>query len=146
MYIVLCSIILEDLETVPAFSAHPSANHEHVAGELVQFDVAISNLGGYYQPDNSVFICPFDGVYVFSLNALSQVGYLLASSIYIDNQAYVATWADNVDGANSQASNMYVGFCAAGSQAWAQVNGASRSRGNPNTVFAGFLLQRYEQN
>ena len=144
MYIVLCSIILEDLETVPAFSAHPSANHEHVAGELVQFDVAISNLGGYYQPDNSVFICPFDGVYVFSLNTLSQSGYLLALDMYIDNQVYVYTFADNVDGVYNQASNMYVGFCAAGSQTWAKVTAASRCHGNPNTVFSGFLLQRYE--
>ena len=131
---------------MPAFSARPSEDREHVTGELMQFDVAISNLGGYYQADNSVFICPFDGVYVFSLNALSQPGYLLDNRLYIDNQNYVNAWADNVDGAFNQASNMYVGFCAAGSQAWAKVNSASRSRGSRSTVFSWFLLQRYDQN
>ena len=114
-------MLTEDYDTVPAFTCRLSGDEIFQDNELISFDLELTNQGGYYQTDNSIFICPYDGVYAFFLNTLSQNGYLLTLQLFINDQQYFGTYADNVSGAFNQASNTFVGFCGAGSQVWVRV-------------------------
>ena len=113
-------------------------------GEVVQFDVTLANLGGYYQADNGVFICPYSGTYAFSVNILNVSGDLAAADLYIDGTRYVRVYCQN-DNRHSEASTMFVGSCSAGGQVYVQAEwGESSVRGDSFSAFAGFLLQRYD--
>ena len=128
-----------------AFSATPSTDQTLLPGEVVQFDVTLSNLGGYYQADNGVFICPYSGTYAFSVSILTTVGDFASGELYIDGTLYTTAWADDDESTNSHASNMFVASCAAGGQVYVQTYSSSSTfHANYHTVFAGFLIQRYE--
>ena len=126
-----------------AFSARSSAAQTLQDGDVLQFDVAMANLGGYYQADNGVFICPYHGTYTFSFSFLTTEGDQAAGALYIDGSLYVRAWGDDPE-TWSHGSNMFVASCSAGSQVYVQAYGASSFLASHYTVFAGFLLQRYE--
>ena len=113
-------------------------------GEVLNFDFTLSNLGGYYQADNGVFICPYSGTYAFSVNILNVKWQLAAADFYIDGTRYVGVWCQD-DNRHSEASTMFVGSCSAGGQVYVQAEwGESSVRGDSLSAFAGFLLQRYD--
>ena len=103
----------------------------------------MANLGGYYQADNGVFICPYSGTYAFSFSFLSTEGDQAAGALYIDGTQYARAWGDDPE-TWSHGSNMFVASCSAGSQVYVQAYGASSFLASYYTVFAGFILQRYE--
>ena len=103
----------------------------------------MANLGGYYQADNGVFICPYSGTYAFSFSFLSTEGDQAAGALYIDGTVYARAWGDDPE-TYSHASNMFVASCSAGGQVYVQPEGDSSVRGDQYSAFAGFLLQRYD--
>ena len=138
--------VSEDVETVAAFSATSADDQTLSQGEVLQFDVTLGNLGGYYQADNGVFICPYSGTYVFSVSVLTTRGDFAAGALYIDGALHVIAWADDAESTHSHASNMVVAPCTAGGQVYVEAvdYGTSSFRQYHYTIFAGFLLQRYE--
>ena len=136
--------VSEDVETVAAFSARSSADQTLLSGEVLQFDVTLSNMGGYYQADNGVFICPYHGTYAFSVSILTTPGDFAGGALYIDGLLYTIAWAHVAAGTYSHASNMFVASCAAGGQVYVQSPGDTSVRGEHYSAFAGFLLQRYD--
>ena len=86
--------------------------------DIVIFDVVTSNFGGHYSADTSSFVCPYDGVYLVSVNILA----------YLSNHAYVAimqndlsvayAWADDQSGVYNQASSTVVIECQRGDVLW----------------------------
>merc|ERR1712062_97132 len=65
------SIVQYDaIDSFPAFTASPTNYYnEYNLGDVVIFDGITTNIGSYYDPVSSVFTCPIDGIYVFSVNA-----------------------------------------------------------------------------
>ena len=128
---------------MPAFMARKTADRTYSPGELIQFDDEISDLGGYHQADNGVFICPHDGIYVFSVHIFTMPGQFASGMFYIDGTAYTSAWAAQNAGGTG-VSTAYVGWCSAGSQAYVEAEGGTEShvRGGRHTVFTGFLLKQ----
>lgn len=134
--------VAEDIDGAVGFSAYASVNREYSYGNLVLFDRAFSNFGGYYQVDNSIFICPFDGVYVISLALMSAQSKVMSAGVHIDSDSYIRPYADNIDGVYGHASAMFVEYCAAGSQVWARARYDSEMEGSQYSYFSAFLLHR----
>ena len=55
------------------FSAWMSTTVDLEANELIIFDEVVSNIGGHFNPVQSVFICPFSGMYVFYTNVETTI-------------------------------------------------------------------------
>ena len=136
--------VSEDVDTLAAFSARLSDDQTFSQGEVLQFDVTLSNLGGYYQADNGVFICPYHGTYAFSVSILTTRSGFASGALYIDGTRYTTAWAHVAESTHSHASNMVVATCPDGGQVYVQPEGDSSVRGDQYSAFAGFLLQRYD--
>ena len=130
---------------MPAFTYRLSADTALQVEELVPFDVELTNQGGHYQTDNSIFICPYDGVYAFAVHILTVHEEFASCDLMIDGTVYVNAWADEYN-SFTHSSNMVVHWCSAGSQVYVQASGYNGAviqvRSNIFSSFSGFLLQR----
>ena len=107
------------------------------AGDIVIFDSIESNLGGFYNADSSVFVCPNNGMYVFALSAgcASQVN----ADIMLDGESLVTVRCHNSH--YSQGNVMAVTECVSAQRVWAQVTREGTLAGNSSeryTAFSGF--------
>lgn len=92
-------------------------------GELIVFPIARTNIGGHYNPDRSVFICPYQGTYVFYVNVKATTdGPSMGVDIMVNDVLYGVALADNVSAAYNTASNMAVVACEPGYVVWIQCN------------------------
>ena len=55
-----------------AFSAYASSDVDYDDGSIVAFETVVTNIGGYYNNEASLFTCPTNGLYLFSLSLLSD--------------------------------------------------------------------------
>ncbi|KAH3808425.1 complement C1q tumor necrosis factor-related protein 3-like [Dreissena polymorpha] len=95
---------------VVAFTAYLSYNPEHIAdGQIIPFDRTITNLGNAFNIHSHTFICPVDGLYMFSV-VISHltIGEVLGKLV-IDGVNIVDAIADPVtNGHDQQGINMAV--------------------------------------
>ena len=71
----------EPTDEAIGFTAYCDTSATYYVGDIIVFDSAESNIGGYYQTSSSQFICPVDGLYAFSLNILSLYGEFFSGNI-----------------------------------------------------------------
>ena len=112
-------------------------------GDVIVFDDVISNFGGHYNADISTFICPWDGVYLFSVNVQ---GYT-SDNMYIDlmrNEVELAEiWIDNISSTYNRGSTTIVIDCASGDVMWVRAGDTNYIHVETRrTLFSGFLLHR----
>ena len=124
------------------FTAYVKESRRYELGELVLFENVISNYGGHYQSDQSVFICPYSASYIFFVSVTSMVG---PRSIYVDvklNDMPIArALADNQDDEYSNGSNMVVIQCTEGDKVWVEsIDNHEEIAGGMLSTFSGFLL------
>ena len=124
------------------FSAWMSTTVEVDNDELIIFDEVISNIGDYFNPTQSVFICPFSGMYAFYFNVeATSDGPSAHLKIVKENIKIGEAFADNVDAAYNTASGFVVTLCEAGEKVWMASNTDSEKiNGGMRTSFSGFLL------
>ena len=135
-------------ETGPvAFMAWADTGSEtnYRSGDVVVFNAVLNNIGGHYNTDTSSFICPWDGVYVFSVTVQ---GFASSSSdIHLSRNGVYQTriWNDNIDGVFNRGSMTAVIDCERGDVIWnmAATVCTIRCSSFRETTFSGFLLQRY---
>ena len=60
------------LQSSIAFSAELSEDQYLFPGSRIRFDRVLSNFGGYFNDVHSYFMCPDDGVYVFSISTQTK--------------------------------------------------------------------------
>ena len=130
----------EDTYEIVAFAANVDGSATYNTNDIIQFSTVLTNYGGYYNPDTSIFTCPYDGIYLFF------------SSLVGDG---TNTWADFMRNSNwlvcmrsydesSSASNLVITECLKGEKIWMrQHQDADTIAGNIPSTFSGYLLQRY---
>ena len=119
------------------------------AGTVLTYDRIISNVGGYYNPVTGAFLCPVNGIYMFSLTVTAGVGsgmYRAYAWIYKDDNTLSYVWALDKSGTQEYASGttVVVTECAAGTRVWTAVAFDSVfSSFHHSNQFSGFLITSY---
>ena len=137
--------ITEDSDTAIGFSAYATAIRDYGANDIILFDQVVSNFGEHFQAANSVFLCPVDGVYIFSVNVQSTNSYSIAGAIMKETEVLLGFFSGSNDGSNDTGSTLGVTDCKKGEKIWVksygggyQMNGSSKRYSS----FSGFLLHR----
>ena len=103
----------------------------------------ITNFGGHYYPETYSFVCPVNGVYVFSVAIRSYHGQIWVRIIKNDEELF-RVFAGDANPINDMSSSSSVIECEAGDVVWVIVAGGGPFSGNTDNyhVFSGFLLNK----
>ena len=128
------------------FTAIASSDVVYNDGEIMLFDNIETNLGGFYDNSSSMFLCPYNGVYIFSISTRSYTNFYMYARIIHDNNPVAGTASDEV--ANDQGSVMAIIECLSGESVWVENYGDNRVLGGSSVMkyssFSGFLLHAYQ--
>ena len=84
------------------------------------FDRELTNYGGYYNTQTSSFICPVDGVYIFTLkiNVYDDIVYvrIMRNDVHLTD-----SWAQTDNEPYSHATNMVVTVWLVGDVVWTRM-------------------------
>ena len=112
---------------------------------MIVFGAIITNIGGYFNPDSSSFLCPVTGVYYFSLTVanVDEQDNIFAH-IMKDDESLVTPMATRF-GTYNQGSASVVTVCERGQSVWAQnvIDSNAHMHGDPEyrySTFSGFLI------
>ena len=123
--------------------ANTGSGTDYTNYDVVIFDVVISNFGGHYNADTSSFICPYDGVYLVSVNILSASNSLADVTIMQNDLRFSRAYADNQSGLLNQASNTIVIESQQGDVLWIRaLSTTTLYAANQHSTFTAFLLHR----
>ena len=144
---VQCNIILVDDGTEAiGFTACANDEQNYDINEIVLFGRELTNYGGYYNTQTSSFICPVDGVYVFSVTTNVNYGDVIVT-IMRNDVDLSAVWGRTDDEPFTHSTNMVVTECLAGDVVWPRVSfsgGTGGIHSNSNyclTTFSGVLIK-----
>ena len=114
-------------------------------GDIVIFDGAVSNFGGYFNLETSIFVCPYSGIYWFSVSCFSEVGYSCTPAIYVETSLILKTIGKGNDDHENQGTSSTVVECKAGDRAWIMNVNSSQMYDTLDRTnsFSGFLLYKY---
>lgn len=143
--------VRHSLAAPSGFTAHPSADITYADGDIIEFDVAISNIGEDYDTETSSYTCPNNGVYVFAVTVTPYSSDTIqANVVHEGNILTSAVSYAYSSGATyyNQGSSMAVMECSTGEKVWVECAFSSgnvlESGGDPvYSSFSGFLLQAY---
>ena len=106
------------------------------------FDGIITNIGEFYNPDTSVFICPYDGIYMFNVVLQSTNGYYIRAFITKQGTRLVEAYSDNNNA--DQGSTTVVTECQSFDSVWVECSlSGSQIIGTKQSSFTGVLLSAY---
>ena len=134
----------DDGNELVAFTAIATTERYYGKDDIVLFDAAVSNFGGHYNTVTSTFVCPYSGVYLFSISVYSIEGvtlyleFMKNNAVMIDIMSY-----DETIGSNSGA--VFILECEVGDIIWVKCdsdNDAMESDGTRRSHFSGVLLHR----
>ena len=127
------------------FTACDSTQRLYDVNEIVLFDRELTNYGGYYNTQTSSFICPVDGMYLFTLviNAYTTDVQVL---IMRNDVELTQTWARAIVELYNHGTNMVVTECLAGDVVWPRVEyiggtGDIHGADGCYTTFSGVLIK-----
>ena len=115
--------------------------------EIVLFDRELTNYGGFYNSQTSSFICPVDGVYIFTLT-INVDGADVHVSIMRNDVELTDTWARTDNELFAHATNMVVTECLVGDVVWPRVSyrtGSGEIQSSSSfcyTTFSGVLIKK----
>ena len=127
---------------LPAFSAHANDDRDYNENDVVIFDGVILNSGESYLQSSSVFLCPVDGIYMFSINLITRLGQDMLCRIKRNNYTRASVTARGET--ESTGSNFLVMECLEGDKVWveATANGNRMDGGNArHSIFSPGLWQ-----
>ena len=138
---------MDDGTEAVGFTACADTTRLYGFSEIVLFDRELTNYGGYYNTETSSFICPVDGIYIFTL----------AITVYIDTETHVIIMRNDVELTSTYSrtdeepfnhgTNMVVTECLVGDVVWPQldwVSGTGNIHAGPTkcyTTFSGVLIK-----
>ena len=145
-YMQLFYDCLQDDETGPvAFtaSAETGVSTKYTAWDVIVFDEVLTNFGGHYNPTTSSFICPVDGVYLFSVSMLPYISVNIVVNLMRNNTVLSRAHGDDVSGSFNPVGTTVVTECSRGEPMWVNVySSGSIYASNQYCVFTGHLIQR----
>ena len=101
-----------------AFSAYSSTTTEYDDGQIVQFDTIVTNIGSSYDSDLSIFLCPTDGIYLFTVSLQTRAGWAMNGMITKEGSHLLKSRSDNEN--DVQGSVVVVTECLASEKIWVQ--------------------------
>ena len=96
------------------FTASPMVERSYDADETVLFDDVLTNIGGAYDAASSVFTCPINGLYLFSMTLHADNDGYAQAGIEKEGQRLVNAFADKHADAATSSSNQALVQCLAG--------------------------------
>ena len=123
------------------FSAYASTTQSCEAGKLLYFDIEVTDIGGCYNNDISVFVCPYDGLYLFSLSAESPDGKQVHASIMEEDVRLLSAYHGEID--FGQGSTTVVTECSASQTVWVECSGHGTLHSQQESSFSGVLITQY---
>ena len=149
-YIQLFYNCLPDDETeLVAFTAwsNTDSSARYGANYIIVFNEVQTNAGGHYNAATSSFICPWDGVYLMSVNIESQSSQGIHANLMRNNALLAQMNVDDISGAFNRGSTTIVTECDRGDVVWVRAGSIgtlyARDRRNMLTCH---LLHRYDVN
>ena len=135
----------EDISGPVGFTAYAEDWRSYQEDDLVLFESVVTNLGAHYNPVTSTFLCPYDGVYLFSVSFNANSNYRMRASI-IRNSSYLADALAYTNENPNHASALVITDCSPGSKVWVRsYNDNNYMTADPRTaLFSGYLLHRYQ--
>ena len=125
-----------------AFSAYPTTTIDYDEGAIVQFDSIVTNIGDAYSEQLSVFQCPSDGIYLFSISLFTTVETFMSANIVKDGVVLLASRSDYTD--SIQSSVVVVTDCLASETVWVECDMNNNGLiGNRRSSFSGVLITSY---
>ena len=107
------------------------------------FDRELTNYGGFYNTQTSSFICPVDGVYIFTLTINVEAANIVVDLMRNDVELSAA-WGRTDDEPYTHATNMVVTECLVGDVVWVMSRGSGYIYSSSNycyTTFSGVLIK-----
>ena len=130
------------------FTAYASQTRTFLAGDVVIFDVAISNFGGHYDPTTSTFYCPYHAVYMVNINLAAGDNERLGGIIHKDGSYIGEAVAHFITEVIPTASAFVITECEPNQVIWimsdANNNVMLSSNSDRRSLFSVFLLQKIE--
>ena len=125
------------------FTACGAESRDYNVSEIVLFERVLTNYGGYYSSQASSFMCPIDGVYVFTL-AINVVETNIGVCINRNGVELTTTWVDGAP--HNHATNAVVTECLTGDVIWPRIKFISGDNNiyseiNCFTSFSGVLIK-----
>ena len=138
------SYMFTDVLPPVAFTAYNNISEFFQVGQIAQFVQTFSNIGGHYNPATSSFVCPYKGVYVFSIHFSADSNDRLRLTIVIDGVATVKAWAE-AQYEITTGSAMVVSECGPSQMVWVETEDDGIIEGGAPGLshFAGYLLYAY---
>ena len=115
------SVSVDDATAAIGFTACSDVPRVFGLNEIVLFERELTNYGGYYNTQTSSFICPVDGVYVFTI-AISVDDTNMVVLVMRNDVELSATWANADTEPYNHATNMVVTECLVGDVVWPRVD------------------------
>ena len=132
-----------------AFTARASEGRYYEEHDIVLFDSVITNTGNHYSGVTSTFVCPFDGVFSFSVSFYAGYYGNLNLGIMKDDELIISGYADYISTEpflNTHGMSTFVIECNAGQLVWARCAANGDYMYGSSTIqshFTGFALQRF---
>ena len=145
-FFICCSILELTNSKIAAvgFTAYSVENRGYNASDVIQFQAVLTDFNGDYVTENSTFIVPYDGVYMFTTSVQSQINETMPVDIMVNNNETLSAPARSDDVAMGHSTAIVFVYCTAGSAVYVQcrndgdfLNGAN----NRNSAFSGYLLR-----
>ena len=110
---------------------------------VVPWESVITNFGGHYNPLTYTFVCPYNGVYVFSTSIYTYDDHI-AIGVYRNNFNLFRVDANTDRSDLDSSSGSVVAECFAGDVVWAEVykGGPFHMEDENVQLFSGFLLNK----
>ena len=107
--------------------------------DVIEFPLAMSNFGGYYNPASGLFTCPYDGIYMFFNSIRSDSSDV---DCYMHRESSILLHMFSLRDASR--SNLVITRCNRGERVWARQQYDNYViEGSHSTMFSGFLLYKY---
>ena len=145
-YMQLFYDCLPDDETGPvAFTAWANTGNptSYSADDIIVFDQVLTNAGGHYNAATSSFICPWDGIYLMSVNMEGGESDDIHVELMRNNIQLARLIIDNISGYN-RGSTTIVTECDRGDVVWVRcyTSGTIWALDKRN-MFTGHILHRF---
>ena len=146
-WIIPVFYITDDDHGPAGFSAYATAIEQYDYEEIVVFSGVISNIGNHYDPNTSKFTCPYNGLYLFSVNMNAYSINDMHAQIVRDDEYLLEAWAYGYnDVYYSHASAFTIAECNVGQAVWVRAgNNADYMFGSEqrSSHFSGALIYAY---